>query len=109
MLLQVHADETNRGRNMSLFGLINRGLGPVGSFPFGLIASGIGFGNCSSVRSTNDCFGWVCRVLPGSVPSGSVRGTHRYQPPTVRNSDQPLKKLGDLARWATSSPAPQRL
>ncbi len=41
-LLQVHADETNRGRVMSLFGLINRGLGPMGSFPFGLVATGIG-------------------------------------------------------------------
>jgi len=35
-LLQIHTDETNRGRIMSLFGLINRGLG---SFPFGLIAT----------------------------------------------------------------------
>jgi hypothetical protein len=35
-LLQIHTDEANRGRIMSLFGLINRGLG---SFPFGLIAT----------------------------------------------------------------------
>jgi MFS family permease len=41
-LLQIHADETNRGRIMSLFGLINRGLGPMGSYPFGLVASAIG-------------------------------------------------------------------
>jgi len=41
-LLQIHADETNRGRIMSLFGLINRGLGPMGSFPFGLIATVVG-------------------------------------------------------------------
>jgi predicted MFS family arabinose efflux permease len=41
-LLQVHTDEQNRGRIMSLFGLINRGLGPMGSFPFGLIATWIG-------------------------------------------------------------------
>ncbi|GEM_PF-1351665 len=34
--------ETNRGRMMSLFGLINRGLGPMGSCPFGLVATGIG-------------------------------------------------------------------
>ena len=27
---------------MSMFGLINRGLGPMGSFPFGLIATWIG-------------------------------------------------------------------
>jgi hypothetical protein len=37
-LLQIRTDETNRGRIMSLFGLINRGLGPMGSFPFALIA-----------------------------------------------------------------------
>jgi MFS family permease len=42
MLLQLHADEGNRGRMMSLFGLINRGLGPMGSFPFGWIATAIG-------------------------------------------------------------------
>ncbi len=42
MLLQLHSNETNRGRMMSLFGLINRGLGPMGSFPFGLIATVIG-------------------------------------------------------------------
>ncbi|HET7393626.1 MAG TPA: MFS transporter [Candidatus Binatia bacterium] len=41
-LLQIHADETNRGRIMSLFGLINRGLGPMGSLPFGMVASASG-------------------------------------------------------------------
>jgi MFS family permease len=41
-LLQIHIEETNRGRIMSLFGLINRGLGPMGSFPFGLVATAIG-------------------------------------------------------------------
>jgi MFS family permease len=41
-MLQVHADESNRGRIMSLFGLINRGLGPMGSYPFGLMATAIG-------------------------------------------------------------------
>jgi MFS family permease len=41
-LLQVHTSEHNRGRIMALFGMINRGLGPMGSFPFGLLASAIG-------------------------------------------------------------------
>jgi MFS family permease len=41
-MLQVHADESSRGRIMSLFGLINRGLGPMGSYPFGLVATAIG-------------------------------------------------------------------
>lgn len=41
-LLQIQSTEANRGRMMSLFGLINRGLGPMGSFPFGLVAATIG-------------------------------------------------------------------
>ena len=41
-LLQINSDETNRGRMMSLFGLINRGLGPMGSFPFGMLATVLG-------------------------------------------------------------------
>jgi hypothetical protein len=41
-LLQIQSAETNRGPMMSLFGLINRGLGPMGSFPFGLVAAAIG-------------------------------------------------------------------
>jgi MFS family permease len=41
-LLQFHTSERNRGRIMSMFGLINRGLGPMGSFPFGVIATWIG-------------------------------------------------------------------
>jgi hypothetical protein len=31
--------ETNRGQVMSLLGLLTRGLGPTGSFPFRLIAT----------------------------------------------------------------------
>src|ERR1051325_4316740 len=41
-LLQINSDETNRGRMMSLFGLINRGLGPMGSYPFGIVATMLG-------------------------------------------------------------------
>ena len=41
-LLQIQSAETNRGRRMSLFGLINCGPGPMGSFPFGLVAAAIG-------------------------------------------------------------------
>jgi MFS family permease len=41
-LLQMHTSESNRGRIMSMFGLINRGLGPMGSFPFGLLATWLG-------------------------------------------------------------------
>ena len=41
-LLQMHTRENNLGRVMSMFGLINRGLGPMASFPFGLIATWLG-------------------------------------------------------------------
>jgi hypothetical protein len=41
-LLQIHAEESNRSRIMSLFDLINRGLGPIGSFSFGLVATAAG-------------------------------------------------------------------
>ena len=42
MLLQTYTTESNRGRIMSMFGLINRGLGPMGSFPFGSLATWLG-------------------------------------------------------------------
>jgi hypothetical protein len=38
----VHSTESTRGRMMALYGLINRGLGPVGAFPIGIIATQIG-------------------------------------------------------------------
>lgn len=41
-LLQIHSREENRGRIMSLYGLINRGLGPMGAFPLGIIATWLG-------------------------------------------------------------------
>jgi hypothetical protein len=40
-MLQHDADESNRCRIMSLFGLINRGLRPMSSFPFGLVITAI--------------------------------------------------------------------
>ena len=41
-VLQLHSTEHNRGRIMSLFGLVNRGLGPMGTFPFGVVATLVG-------------------------------------------------------------------
>lgn len=40
-LLQTHAGEL-RGRMMALFGMINRGLGPMGAFPIGAVAIYLG-------------------------------------------------------------------
>jgi hypothetical protein len=61
-VLQIHSDETNRGRNMSLFGLINRGLGPMGSFPFGVVATSIGapwtVSICGGTHRRPDCSLW---------------------------------------------------
>jgi MFS family permease len=41
-LLQIHAHESARGRLMSLYGLINRGLGPMGVLPMGIVAAWLG-------------------------------------------------------------------
>ena len=41
-LLQLHTSEATRGRILSLFGLLNRGLGPMGAFPVGILATWIG-------------------------------------------------------------------
>jgi hypothetical protein len=41
-LLQMNAQEKMRGRIMALFGLLNRGLGPMGAFPLGSLAAWIG-------------------------------------------------------------------
>ncbi|MBI2988177.1 MAG: MFS transporter [Deltaproteobacteria bacterium] len=41
-LLQIHSSEKTRGRVMSLYGLVNRGLGPMGAFPIGAIATWLG-------------------------------------------------------------------
>jgi MFS family permease len=41
-LLQMHAPEGTRGRIMALFGMINRGLGPIGAFPIGAAAIYLG-------------------------------------------------------------------
>ncbi len=40
--LQVYSRDATRGRMMALFGLLNRGIGPMGAFPMGTLASRIG-------------------------------------------------------------------
>ena len=40
--LQLHASQNIRGRIMSLYGLLNRGLGPMGAFPMGALATWVG-------------------------------------------------------------------
>src|SRR5262249_27849629 len=41
-ILQLNAQEKTRGRIMALYGLLNRGLGPMGAFPLGSLAVWIG-------------------------------------------------------------------
>jgi predicted MFS family arabinose efflux permease len=41
-LLQMHSRPEMRGRMMALYGLLNRGLGPMGAFPMGILATSIG-------------------------------------------------------------------
>jgi len=40
--LQLYSRDATRGRIMSLYGLLNRGLGPMGAFPMGALATRIG-------------------------------------------------------------------
>ncbi len=40
--LQLYSRDATRGRIMSLYGLLNRGLGPMGAFPMGALATLIG-------------------------------------------------------------------
>ena len=40
--LQLHSTDRNRGRIMALYGLLNRGLGPMGAFPMGVFATWFG-------------------------------------------------------------------
>ena len=40
--LQLYSRDATRGRIMSLYGLLNRGLGPMGAFPMGALASWFG-------------------------------------------------------------------
>jgi predicted MFS family arabinose efflux permease len=41
-LLQMHSRPEMRGRMMALYGLLNRGLGPMGAFPMGILATAVG-------------------------------------------------------------------
>ncbi len=64
-LLQIHSDESNRGRMMSLFGLINRGLGPMGSFPLRPDRHGDRrLGNGRGLWDVNRRVGWLRRRVP---------------------------------------------
>jgi hypothetical protein len=64
-LLQIHSDESNRGRMMSLFGLINRGLGPMGSFPLRPDRHGDRrVGNGRGLWDVNRRVGWLRRRVP---------------------------------------------
>lgn len=56
-LLQMHAAPDVRGRIMGLFGLLNRGLGPMGAFPLGALASGIGAPLALSIAALLAVFG----------------------------------------------------
>ncbi len=40
--LQLYSRDATRGRIMSLYGLLNRGIGPMGAFPMGALATWIG-------------------------------------------------------------------
>jgi hypothetical protein len=78
-LLQLNAQENIRGRIMALFGLLNRGLGPMGAFPLGSLAAWIGaplalsFAAAFAMAGT----GWVTLRKRYSESFGVVGGTAR--------------------------------
>jgi hypothetical protein len=78
-LLQLNAQEKMRGRIMAFFGLLNRGLGPMGAFPLGSLAAWIGAPLAMSIASVLAMAGtgWVTLRKPYSESFGMVGGTER--------------------------------
>jgi MFS family permease len=78
-LLQLNAQENIRGRIMALFGLLNRGLGPMGAFPLGAVAAWIGAPLALSLATLSALAGtgWVTLRKPYSESFGRVGGTAR--------------------------------
>jgi MFS family permease len=78
-LLQLNAQENIRGRIMAFFGLLNRGLGPMGAFPLGSVASWIGAPLAMSIAAVLAVVGtgWVTLRKPYSESFGVVGGTTR--------------------------------
>jgi MFS family permease len=76
-MLQLNARENTRGRIMGLFGLLNRGLGPVGAFPLGVAAAAIGAPLALSIAAVLAVFGTAFVTLrkPYSQALGVVGGT----------------------------------
>jgi predicted MFS family arabinose efflux permease len=75
-ILQMNAGEKVRGRIMALFGLLNRGLGPMGAFPLGALAAGIGAPLALSIAAVLAVFGtgWVTLRKTYAGSFGSVGG-----------------------------------
>ena len=76
-LLQLNAQEKMRGRIMAFFGLLNRGLGPMGAFPLGSVAAWIGAPLAMSIAAVLAVIGtgWVTLRKPYSDSFGVVGGT----------------------------------
>lgn len=78
-LLQLNAQEKMRGRIMAFFGLLNRGLGPMGALPLGSVAAWIGAPIAMSIAAILAMAGtgWVTLRKPYSESFGMVGGTER--------------------------------
>jgi MFS family permease len=76
-ILQLNAQEKTRGRIMALYGLLNRGLGPMGAFPLGALAVWIGPPLAMSIAAVLAVIGtgWVTLRKPYSDSFGVVGGT----------------------------------
>jgi MFS-type transporter involved in bile tolerance (Atg22 family) len=76
-ILQLNSQENTRGRIMALYGLLNRGLGPMGAFPLGALAAWIGPPLAMSIAALLAVIGtgWVTLRKPYSDSFGVVGGT----------------------------------
>jgi hypothetical protein len=108
-LLQMHSAVNVRGRIMGLFGLLNRGLGPMGAFPLGALAAGIGAPLALSIAirpaaslSPDRCDTAVLRGTRSSTRNSEIRlMLPRPRASVLRETPGPAGRL----RWfASSSP-----
>jgi MFS family permease len=76
-LLQINAGENIRGRIMGLFGLLNRGLGPMGAFPLGIAAAAIGAPLALSIAAMLAVFGTMYVTLrkDNAAALGAIGGS----------------------------------
>jgi hypothetical protein len=62
-ILQMTSEQGSRGRVMAMYGMLNRGLSPLASFPAGALAAWIGTQTAVTLNGTALLMGVVCVLL----------------------------------------------